>query len=116
MSESDYTELNIDEREELSQMFRLLGEPNRLGMVLACAEGELSVGDISKRLGLSQSLVSHHLRHLRDYRLLRSRRDGKQIFYSLADSHVRQMLMNMVEHVLHEDNCGHDHSHDHSHD
>ena len=54
---------------------------------------------MARRLGLSQSLVSHHLRLLRAARFLKARRKGKQMFYSIADCHVREMLTNMIEHL-----------------
>ena len=57
------------------------------------------MGEITSRLGLSQSLVSHHLRLLRAARLLKAGRRGKQIFYSIPDCHVREMLTNMIEHL-----------------
>ena len=92
--------LSTDQTTELADLFRLLGEPNRLGIVLGCLDGPLSVGDIATRLTLSQSLVSHHLRLLRAARLLMGGRRGKQVFYSLPDCHVRDMLTNMIEHLI----------------
>ena len=92
--------LNADQTAELAELFRLLGEPNRLGIVTSCLEGPLSVGDITARLALSQSLVSHHLRLLRAARLLKAGRRGKQVFYSIPDCHVREMLTNMIEHLI----------------
>lgn len=91
--------LTTDQASELSEMFRLLGEPNRLNIVANCLDGPLSVGELTGRLGLSQSLVSHHLRLLRAARLLKAGKRGKQVFYSLPDCHVREMLTNMVEHL-----------------
>ena len=91
--------LNTDQLTELAELFRLLGEPNRLGIVTACLDGPLSVGEISTRLTLTQSLVSHHLRLLRAARLLKAVRRGKQVFYSIPDCHVREMLTNMIEHL-----------------
>ena len=91
--------LNADQTTELAELFRLLGEPNRLGIVASCLDGPLSVGDIGARLTLSQSLVSHHLRLLRAARLLKAGRRGKQVFYSIPDCHVREMLTNMIEHL-----------------
>jgi ArsR family transcriptional regulator, lead/cadmium/zinc/bismuth-responsive transcriptional repressor len=91
--------LTADQTAELAEMFRLLGEPNRLGIVANCLDGPLSVGEITTRLALSQSLVSHHLRLLRAARLLKAGRRGKQVFYSIPDCHVREMLVNMVEHM-----------------
>jgi len=92
--------LNPDQATELAELFRLLGEPNRLGIVASCLDGPLNVGEISTRLSLSQSLVSHHLRLLRAARLLKAGRKGKQIFYSIPDCHVREMLTNMIEHLI----------------
>lgn len=91
--------LTTDQTSELAEMFRLLGEPNRLGIVANCLDGPLSVGEITGRLALSQSLVSHHLRLLRAARLLKAGRRGKQVFYSIPDCHVRDMLTNMIEHL-----------------
>lgn len=84
---------------ELADMFRLLGDPSRLRIVLACLEGRCSVGALAADLGLSQSLVSHHLRLLRAARLLRAERQGRQVHYSIADDHVRSVLVDMVDHV-----------------
>jgi DNA-binding transcriptional ArsR family regulator len=95
-----YVMLNADQTTELAELFRLLGEPNRLRIVTSCLEGPLSVGEITARLTLSQSLVSHHLRLLRAARLLKAGRRGKQVFYSIPDCHVREMLTNMIEHLI----------------
>ena len=91
--------LTTDQTSELAEMFRLLGEPNRLVIVSSCLDGPLSVGEITGRLALSQSLVSHHLRLLRAARLLKAGKRGKQVFYSIPDCHVREMLTNMIEHL-----------------
>jgi ArsR family transcriptional regulator, lead/cadmium/zinc/bismuth-responsive transcriptional repressor len=91
--------LTADQTTGLAEMFRLLGEPSRLSIVASCLDSPLSVGEITSRLGLSQSLVSHHLRLLRAARLLKAGRRGKQVFYSIPDSHVRDMLTNMIEHL-----------------
>jgi ArsR family transcriptional regulator, lead/cadmium/zinc/bismuth-responsive transcriptional repressor len=88
--------LTADQTRELAEMFRLLGEPNRLGIVASCLDRTLSVGEITARLAQSQSLVSHHLRLLRAARLLKAVRRGKQVYYSIADEHVREMLTKMI--------------------
>ena len=92
-----------DQVTELAEMFRLLGDGSRLRIVLACLDGSHAVGALVERVGLSQSLVSHHLRLLRAARLLRAERRGKQIHYSIADDHVRSMLVDMVDHVAEPD-------------
>lgn len=91
--------LTTDQTSELAELFRLLGEPSRLGIVANCLDGPLSVGELTARLALSQSLISHHLRLLRAARLLKAGRRGRQVFYSIPDCHVREMLTNMIEHV-----------------
>ena len=83
----------------LADLFRLLGDPTRLRIVLACAGERISVGAIADTLGLSPSLVSHHLRLLRAARIVRSEREGKQVFYAAADAHISAMLAGMLEHV-----------------
>jgi DNA-binding transcriptional ArsR family regulator len=63
-------------------MFRLMGDPSRLRIVLACLDAPICVSDVAARTRLSQSLVSHHLRLLRAARILRAERQGKQVFYA----------------------------------
>jgi len=83
----------------LADLFRLLGDPTRLRIVLACVQEPVAVGAIAEGLGLSASLVSHHLRLLRAARVVRADRQGKQVFYMAADSHISDMLSDMLEHV-----------------
>ncbi len=84
---------------ELAEMFHLLGDPNRLRIALLCLGGAVPVGEIASRLGLSQSLVSHHLRLLRAARLVRAERRGRNVYYQAADAHVRGVLADMVAHA-----------------
>jgi ArsR family transcriptional regulator, lead/cadmium/zinc/bismuth-responsive transcriptional repressor len=84
---------------QLADLFRLMGDPTRLRIILACLAEPINVGDIAERLGLSPSLVSHHLRLLKAARVLRSERRGKQIFYSALDDHVRCVIDDMVTHI-----------------
>jgi ArsR family transcriptional regulator, lead/cadmium/zinc/bismuth-responsive transcriptional repressor len=83
----------------LADLFRLLGDPTRLRIVLACVEQRRAVGAIAELLGLSASLVSHHLRLLRAARIVRAERQGKQVFYLAADDHISAMLAELLEHV-----------------
>jgi len=84
---------------QLADLFRLLGDPTRLRIVLACVEQPVAVGAIAESLGLSASLVSHHLRLLRAARVVRADRQGKQVFYLAADDHISDMLSDLLEHV-----------------
>jgi DNA-binding transcriptional ArsR family regulator len=89
-----------DDASQLSELFRLLGEPNRLRLVVECLDGPRSVGELTEAVGVSQSLVSQHLRLLRAGRLLKQTRSVRNMFYALPDCHVRSMLTNMMDHVL----------------
>ena len=84
---------------QLADLFRLMGDPTRLRIILVCLDNPISVGDIATRLSLSPSLVSHHLRLLKAARVLRAERRGKQIFYSAKDEHIRCVIDDMVAHV-----------------
>jgi ArsR family transcriptional regulator len=88
-----------DQVVELAEMFRLMSDPTRLRIILACLDAPAAVGEMAERLGISASLVSHHLRLLRAARLLQADRRGRQVFYAVQDDHVRSMLSDMVDHV-----------------
>ncbi len=93
-------ELQSDQTAQLAETFGLLADPTRLSIVVVCMEREISAGDIADELGLSASLVSHHLRLLRAARMLRAERRGKQVFYSMADDCVRDVLKIMIDHLF----------------
>ncbi len=88
-----------DDALELAEIFHLLGDASRLRIVYACLAGPVSAGVLASGLGLSPSLVSHHLRLLKAARILTSERRGRQIFYSALDDHIRDMLRDMVIHI-----------------
>ncbi|MGF6596833.1 DNA-binding transcriptional ArsR family regulator [Paraburkholderia sp. GAS448] len=96
MQASDLTD---DQVVELAEMFRLMGDPSRLKIIAACLGAPMCVSDIAAKHGLSQPLVSHHLRLLRAARVLRAERRGKQIFYEAADEHVKRVINDMADHV-----------------
>ena len=99
MSKSKKTLLSDDHAVALADLFRLLGDPTRLKIVVSCLRAPLAVSDIAERLGLSVSLVSHHLRLLKVARLVRADRQGKQVYYEADDLHVRRMVEDMVNHI-----------------
>ena len=86
----------------IAETYRLLGDRTRLRVMLACLRGPIAVGDIAETLGVSPSLVSHHLRLLRSARLVRGTRRNKQVFYEAEDDHIAHMLTDMIEHVAEE--------------
>ena len=88
-----------EEIAQLADMFRLMGDASRLSIIVTCLKEPISVGEIASRLGLSPSLVSHHLRLLRAARVLKSERRGKQMFYSACDEHIECVIKDMMAHV-----------------
>ncbi len=97
--------LSDDEAARLADMFRLLGDPSRLRILLACLARPIAVGAIAEQTGLSISLVSHHLRLLRAARLVKAARQGKQVFYEGADDHVHCVIQDMVTHLAEPDDA-----------
>lgn len=88
--------------EPAAQLFRLLGDPGRLQMLCALLEaGELCVCDLAAVVAMTESSVSHSLRLLRTAGIVRQRRSGRRVFYSLDDAHVRLLLDVGIEHVGH---------------
>lgn len=88
--------------EPAAELFRLLGDPGRLQMLCALLEaGELCVCDLAAVVDMTESSVSHSLRLLRTAGIVRQRRSGRQVFYSLGDAHVRLLLDVSIEHVGH---------------
>ncbi len=100
---SDKSKLpGMDSEENVSQLadlFSLMGDTSRLRIILCCLHEPISVSDIASQLGLSQSLVSHHLRLLKAARMVRSERRGKQVFYTAADHHVQCVIADMAAHI-----------------
>ena len=83
----------------LSDLFRIFADSSRIKVLYSLMDGELCVNDIAQILNLSQSSVSHQLRVLKDAKLVKFRREGKIIFYSLDDEHVQQILSMGMEHL-----------------
>lgn len=94
--------LDEESTSALAERFKLLSDPHRLRIVYALVVGgEMCVGAIAELLGSSESATSHQLRNLRLARFVRSRRRGREVFYAVADSHVRVLLEVATEHYLH---------------
>ena len=84
---------------DLTELFRIFGDSTRVRILYVLFEAEMCVCDIAMLLGLTQSAVSHQLRALKNARLVKSRREGKTVFYSLADDHVKTIIDQGLEHV-----------------
>lgn len=86
---------------DVSEIFRVLGDSTRVRILDAVSREELCVCDISAVLRMRPSAVSHHLRTLRNLKLVRHRRDGKKVYYTLGDGHVTALLTQALDHVSH---------------
>lgn len=95
--------VEVGEAGRLAELFKLLGDPNRCRILYALLEaGELCVCDLAETVEVPESSVSHALRLLRTAGVVRNRRDGRMIYYSLDDSHVRLLLDLSLEHLRHD--------------
>ena len=84
---------------DLTELFRIFGDSTRIRILYVLFEAEMCVCDIAALLGMTQSAISHQLRALKNARLVKSRREGKTVFYSLADDHVKTIIDQGLEHV-----------------
>lgn len=85
----------------LADLFSSLSDASRVRLIAVLLEEELSVGSLAAALGMSESAVSHQLRGLRQLRLVRSRREGRRVFYSLDDDHVAELFRMGLDHADH---------------
>ena len=85
----------------LADLFSALSDPTRLRIISILLDNELNVGDIAFQLAMTESAVSHQLRGLRQLRLVRSRKNGRQVYYALDDDHVAKLYRLGLEHVEH---------------
>ena len=86
----------------MAESFKALGDPTRLRILALLSSGEKCVNDLADHLDVSQSAVSHQLRLLRSLDIVRYRKEGREVFYALADDHVTEVLSRTLEHILHE--------------
>ncbi len=84
---------------DLAELFKVFGDSTRIRILFELFESEKSVSDITQALNMTQSAISHQLKILKQSKLVSARRDGKQIYYALADDHVRSIIDQGLEHV-----------------
>ena len=84
---------------DLAELFKVFGDSTRLRILFVMFEEELCVGDLAEKLGMTQSAISHQLKILKQSKLVKTKRDGKMIYYSLADEHVRSIIAQGLEHI-----------------
>ena len=85
----------------LAELFRALGDPSRVKILSMLLRSEENVTALAEKVGISESAVSHHLRVLRQMQIVRARRQGREVFYSLDDDHVALLLHQGLDHVQH---------------
>jgi DNA-binding transcriptional ArsR family regulator len=95
------TLINDERAQELADLFRALSDPTRLRILSTLLETELSVQEIAERLEMSHSAISHQLGGLRQMRILKAQKRGRQVFYALDDHHVSDLLMRGLDHISH---------------
>ena len=90
---------NRNELEDLAGLFKVFGDPTRLKIMLVLSENEHSVNEIAEKLDMTQSAISHQLKNLKVSKLIKNRREGQAIYYSLDDDHVYNIIAQGLEHV-----------------
>ncbi len=86
---------------QIAELFRALGDTSRIQIIAALTKNDLNVGELADLVKISHSAVSHHLRHLRQMKLVRTHKEGRHVFYSLDDDHVRDLFLCGLEHAQH---------------
>ncbi|WP_227872276.1 ArsR/SmtB family transcription factor [Paenibacillus albus] len=87
---------------EMADLFKTLGDPTRVKIIHALSQSELCVHDLTQVLDMGQSAISHQLRFLRNLRIVKRRKVGKTVFYSLDDDHVEQIFVQTLQHLKHD--------------
>ena len=88
-----------DELYDLAELFKVFGDSTRIRILFALFEADICVCDLAELLGMTQSAISHQLRILKNAKLVKNKRDGKQVIYFLADEHVRSIINQGLEHI-----------------
>ena len=99
MNKENTFDIRAERFDELAELFKLFSDGTRLRIMNTLMEGEKSVSGISESLGMSQSAISHQLNGFKHSRLIKSRKEGKSVYYSLDDDHVREILQCGLEHI-----------------
>ena len=86
---------------DVAELFRALSDTSRVRLMAALIDSEMNVGALAETAGISESAVSHHLRSLRQLRLVRARKEGRQVFYTLDDQHIADLFLRGVAHIQH---------------
>jgi DNA-binding transcriptional ArsR family regulator len=94
-------EISEDIASRAAELFSALSDTSRIQILIALLHREMNVNSLAKKVGISESAVSHHLRNLRYLHLVRARKQGRQVFYCLDDDHISELIQSGLDHVLH---------------
>lgn len=84
-----------------SEFFKILGDNTRLKIINLLIDNEMYVNDIANALSMTKSSISHQLKKMKDHDLVKSRKDGKEVYYSLNDDHVKSIFLTTIDHINH---------------
>ena len=96
-----FLELDDLQAQHVAELFSVLGDSSRVKIIAALLGGPMNVQALADKVGISPSGISHHMRSLRQMQLVRSHKQGRQVFYSLEDQHVEELFQRGVDHVMH---------------
>ena len=98
---SNLTHLDDLQAQRVAELFSVLGDASRVKIIAALLKGPMNVQSLAEAVGISQSGISHHMRSLRLMQLVRSQKQGRQVFYELDDQHVEELFQRGIDHVMH---------------
>ena len=93
--------LDVQTATDLAELFKAFSDPSRVRIISALTVKEMNVGGLAKAVNISESATSHQLRGLRQMRLVRKRKEGRQVFYTLDDEHIKELYNRGLDHVKH---------------
>lgn len=96
-----FQQLTPEVTTDLARLFEAMSDPTRVRIIAALIDGEVGVGELVERIGLTKSAVSHQLRGLRDKRLIRTRKQGRNVFVCIDDEHIIELFQRGLDHVMH---------------
>ena len=98
---NDQVQLDDLQSQHIAELFSVLGDTSRVKIIAALLSGPMNVQALADSVGISPSAISHHMRSLRQMHLVRSQKQGRQVFYSLDDQHVEELFQQGIDHVMH---------------
>lgn len=96
-----FQQLTPEVTTDIASLFEAMSDPTRVRIIAALIDGEIGVGELVERIGLTKSAVSHQLRGLRDKRLIRTRKQGRNVFVCIDDEHIIELFQRGLDHILH---------------